>query len=95
MIAPLLVFLGVVHKEKRRGRSLGVKTWVKASSSVILPYTDSVILGMSISQVFFWAVLVNGIVRIFLPLPGMPEMKYFAKLEILGSYKNKCKLKAS
>lgn len=91
MIAPLLVFLGAVHTEK----SLSVKTWVKAGLSVVLPYTDSVILGVSIAQVFFRAVLVNGIVRIFPPLPEMPEMKYFAKLEILGSYKNKCEPEAS
>lgn len=41
MIAPLLVFLGVVHKEKRGCRSLGAKTWVEAGSSVVLPYTVS------------------------------------------------------
>lgn len=42
---------------------------------------------------FSRAVLVNGIVRIFPSLPETPEMNYFAKLEILGSYKNKCNQK--
>lgn len=35
------MFLGVVLKEKRRCRSLGVKTWVEAGPSVVLPYTVS------------------------------------------------------
>lgn len=52
-------------------------------------------LGVSIAQVFFGAKLVNGIVGVFPSLPETPEMNYFAKLEILGSYKKKCKPEAS
>lgn len=55
----------------------------------------SVMLGVSSAQVSFRAVLVNGIVAIFPSLPQALEMNYFAKLEILGSYKNKCKPETS
>lgn len=58
-------------------------------------HTQLGILGISIAQVFFGAVLVNGIVGVFPSLPETPEMNYFAKLEILGSYKNKFKAEAS
>lgn len=62
----LLVFLGVLHKEKRRYRSLSVKTWVKDGSSIVLPFTVSC-WACALLRCSLGLCLWMGLLELFLP----------------------------